>query len=291
MWTCNHSISIYGHKSQSMQIEYFTGTKENAANQVRIAVCRTLQLTDENEKNFFWVKIQWFSFDIIIANSFLSNCIHEYQWIRRKRTKNDKKKPSVMLCSPRLRATTIIIVFNLGTIRLQWTQKKHNNKTLLQWQKTKFTFPFWKLRKTELFYLQLFFDDDFPRCKLLFFHSSGYRQKKDIKEMECVFLFEGRTVVLFIIDVGVRQNFLGPGPYFSVSFPSPKHVNQNWKWNYCWRCVLQWTALFIDSYITDIFGHHQNENIDWGTHHTLLFETSHFDSHSIADFQNHLQNA
>lgn len=76
-----------------------------------------------------------------------------------ERWKRSRKTDWEEQCSPRLWCSPIflyIIVLNLGTIRLQRTKRgiKHQPR----WrQKAKFTFPFWKLRKSELFYLQLFF--------------------------------------------------------------------------------------------------------------------------------------
>lgn len=54
---------------------------------------------------------------------------------------------------PSIAPKVIIIVFNLVAIRLQWSEKTIEKTK----KRAKFTFPFWKLRKSELFYLQLVF--------------------------------------------------------------------------------------------------------------------------------------
>lgn len=105
-----------------------------------------LQLTEEVE--CFWIKIQRISL-------WYHHCDDSFYLIAYMNTNEwDENNGDVVV--PLFRFRSIIIAFNLDTIRFTINREEKNSSTVRR-NSTKFTFPFWKLRKSELFYLQLFF--------------------------------------------------------------------------------------------------------------------------------------
>lgn len=146
-----------------------------------------------------------------------------------ERWKRSRKTDWEEQCSPRLWCSPIflyIIVLNLGTIRLQRTKRgiKHQPR----WrQKAKFTFPFWKLRKSELFYLQLFFGGGFFESVAGFFSTRSIEEERN-------FLFASESVVLFKAGqgwgkIGAARTLVCTHSYLLSVCSLAEHVNHNSK--------------------------------------------------------------
>lgn len=155
------------------------------------------------------------------------------------------------------------MVFNLGTIRLQWTQKRTKPTGK---KKNKIHFSFLEIEKNWIILFTAVFWRWFFECRTFLFIKKSIGEYSIWTEEELLFYSSGS-----------RMRAFWSHTHSVCRFPFAKHVNQKYEMKLFFGHVLQWVALHRIQRNRQFLDHRKNENInklkhiETHTHHVSLY--------------------